>query len=106
MQDTPSPVPTGSMRSPTRLGMLLGMRATVTIDDDLFLEADRRAREMGLSRSGFYQRAVERFLRELRDGALTEQMNRYLEKHDDPTDDAIADYVAEVWGREMGEDEW
>ena len=94
------------MRRAMRDGMMNCMRATVTIDDDLFQEADRRAREMGLSRSGFYQRAVERFLRELREGSLSEQMNRYLDKHGEGIDDSIADYVAEVWGRDMGNDEW
>ena len=82
------------------------MRATVTVDDALFAEADSRAAELGLSRSGFYQRALEHYLARLREDALTERMNRLLERSGDDADAGLAGHVAEVWARDMGDDEW
>jgi metal-responsive CopG/Arc/MetJ family transcriptional regulator len=82
------------------------MRATVTVDDELFAEADRRAAELGVSRSGFYQRALEHYLERLRAAALTDRMNRFLERYGDGIDSDFASHVAEVWSRDMGDDEW
>lgn len=89
-----------------RHGMLQRMRATVTVDDALFAEADRRAAELGLSRSGFYERALEYYLERLREAMLTNRMNRLLDKYDDGIDPGFARHVAEVWSRDMGDDEW
>ena len=86
--------------------MLSSMRATVTIEPSLFTEADRRAKELGLSRSRFYQTALEHYLRDLRDRRLTDQMNRHLERYDERGDRDLESYVAEVWARDMGDDEW
>ena len=86
--------------------MINSMRATVTIDDELFSTADRLASEVGLSRSGFYQRAIESYVRRLREKALTDQMNHHLEKHPDGPDPGLESYVAEAWSSRMGEDEW
>lgn len=86
--------------------MLFRMRATVTVDDALFTEADRRAAELGLSRSGFYERALEHYLALLREEMLTDRMNRLLERHGDGIDPGFASHVAEAWSRDMGDDEW
>jgi hypothetical protein len=95
-----------AMRYLHRHGMLQRMRATVTVDDTLFAEADRRAAELGLSRSGFYERALEYYLERLREEMLTNRMNRLLDKYDDGIDPGFASHVAEVWSRDMGDDEW
>ena len=89
-----------------RYCMLSSMRATVTVDDELFAEADRLAEELGLSRSRFYQRALEHYLERLREETLTEQMNRLLDRYGEDADAGFASHVAEVWAREMGDDEW
>ena len=86
--------------------MISRMRATVTIDESLFSEADECAKEMGLSRSRFYQSALQHYLRRLRERKMTEQMNRHLEKYGETTDRALESYVAEAWARDMGNDEW
>jgi Arc/MetJ family transcription regulator len=86
--------------------MILRMRATVTVDDALFAEADQRAAELGLSRSAFYQRALERYLERLREELLTERMNRLVDRYGDEIDADFASHVAEVWSRDMGDDEW
>lgn len=95
-----------AMHHRMRRGMIASMRATVTIDDDLFSEADRRAAEQGISRSRLYQQALEHYLRELRARALTEQMDRHLQRHGQAIDAAFGDYVAEAWAQELGDDEW
>lgn len=86
--------------------MIPSMRATVTVDDDLFAEADRRAAELGISRSGFYQKALEHYLEQLRAAALTERMNRLLDRYGDGIDSDYASHVSEAWSRDMGDDEW
>ena len=86
--------------------MLQGMRATLTVDDDLFVEADRRAAQLKLSRSAFYQRALEHYLEQLRADELTTRMNRFLDRYGDDADAGLASHVAEVWKRDMGDDEW
>ena len=85
--------------------MISSMRATVTIPEPLFSEADRTAKELGVSRSRLYQEALEHFLRELRSRALTLRMDRHLEKHG-PQAPELGDYVARAWAQEIGEDEW
>jgi hypothetical protein len=82
------------------------MRATVTIPDHLFAEADRRAKEMGVSRSHLYQEALDHYLRQLRASALTERMDRHLDKHGQAIEPAFGDYVSRAWDQEIGEDEW
>ncbi len=82
------------------------MRATVTIGASLFSQADEQAKQLGLSRSRFYQQAIEHYLRRLRERRLTEQMNRHLENYGEATDPGLESYVAETWARDMGNDEW
>ena len=94
------------MRRVHHSGMIQAMRATVTVEDDLFAEADRRAGELGVSRSRFYQQALEHYLSSLRERMLTERMNRLLERSGDDVDGGLAGHVAEAWSRDMGDDEW
>jgi metal-responsive CopG/Arc/MetJ family transcriptional regulator len=82
------------------------MRTTVTIDPSLFAEADEQAKQLGFSRSRFYQTALAHFLQELREQQLTEQMNRHLTRYRESEDRGLESYVAEVWKRDMGDDEW
>ena len=94
------------MQSSMRTSMIDSMRATVTIDNDLFSEADRQADAMGLSRSGFYQEALRVYLRRIRDARLTEQMNGFLERQGEPENTGLERLVAQAWSRDMGDDDW
>jgi hypothetical protein len=89
-----------------RRGMHLGMRATVTIRDDLFEAADRAAKQLGISRSRLYQAAVEAYLRRLHEDVLTEQVNSLVARAGEPSDEAFRRYVARAWKQSMGDDEW
>jgi hypothetical protein len=86
--------------------MINSMRATITVNDGLFAEADRRAEDLGISRSGFYQRALEHYLERLRADDLTERMNRVIDRHGDDVDPDYASHIAEVWAQDLGDDEW
>ena len=86
--------------------MHLGMRATVTIGDELFAAADDLAGEMGISRSRLYQIALREYLRSHRERLLTDRVNEEIAKYGQPIDERFSSYVSEVWAADMGDDEW
>jgi hypothetical protein len=51
------------------------MKAAVSIPDPVFSAADRLAARLGMSRSKLYSVAVERFLQEHDDDAVTAKLN-------------------------------
>ncbi|UOY00230.1 ribbon-helix-helix domain-containing protein [Blastococcus sp. PRF04-17] len=68
------------------------MKTAISIPDHTFAEADRRARELGLNRSQFVTRAIERYLNELAEGDdLTDRINAALDAAgpEDPDDIAV-----------------
>ncbi len=86
--------------------MIYCMRATINIRDKLLERADEIAERLGVSRSKLFHDALERYLQDLQEHALTERMNSYLEKHGDTVDAGFQRYVARAWARDMGDDEW
>lgn len=82
------------------------MRATVTLPDDLFERADEAAVRLRMSRSRFYQAAVEAFLQRLDEEKLTEKMNAFVDRHGQAVGESLEAYVATAWAREHGDDEW
>ena len=77
------------------------MKTAVSIPDALFEAADRAARRLGLSRSQLYARALERFLREEPDDAVTARLDEVYASEDSAVDPALAAAqrraVAEPW---------
>lgn len=57
-----------------------GMKAAVSIPDDVFQEADRLARELKTSRSQLYSRALKEFLARHAPDQVTEAMNRVCDE--------------------------
>jgi len=51
------------------------MKTAISVDGHLLIEADRFAREMGLSRSRLFSLALEAYLRRQRQQKMTEQLN-------------------------------
>jgi metal-responsive CopG/Arc/MetJ family transcriptional regulator len=51
------------------------MKATVSIPDPVFDAADKLARQLGISRSQLYTRAVRQFLESYRTEAITQALN-------------------------------
>jgi predicted transcriptional regulator len=54
----------------------MGMKAAVSIPDEVFQEADRLARELKTSRSQLYSRALKEFLARHAPDQVTAAMNR------------------------------
>lgn len=65
------------------------MKTAVSIPDDLFQEAEREARRLGLSRSELYARAVRAWLERNRDSAVTEALDQVYGDHDSRLDPAL-----------------
>lgn len=64
------------------------MKTAISLPDETFERASRRAGDLGLSRSEFFARAAERYLDELDAGALTEQIDASLDAVAADRDDA------------------
>ena len=61
------------------------MKTAISVDEELLSEADRAARDMGLSRSRLISIALEAYLRLRRQAEITDRLNEaYAEK--DPSD--------------------
>ena len=52
------------------------MKTAVSLDDDRLVEADRAARDIGISRSRLFSLALEGYLQERRNARILEQLNR------------------------------
>jgi antitoxin MazE6 len=55
------------------------MKTAISVPDDTFHRATRRARELGMSRSEFFSRAAARYLHELDTGAVTSRIDEVLD---------------------------
>ena len=69
------------------------MKTAISLPDETFEQASRRAADLGMSRSEFFARAAQRYLPELDAESLTSQIDSALELLDGP-DAAAADAVA------------
>lgn len=56
------------------------MKTAISLPNDTFERASRRAKDLGLSRSEFFARAANRYLEELDVASVTEQINAALEQ--------------------------
>lgn len=59
------------------------MKTAISLPDATFERATRRAAELGMSRSEFFARAAEQYLRQLDDASLTAQIDAVLDRGDD-----------------------
>lgn len=60
-------------------GHTLGMKTAISLPDETFDRASRRAKELGMSRSEFFARAAVNYLDELDAKSLTAQMDAALD---------------------------
>lgn len=60
-------------------GYTLGMKTAISLPDETFDRASRRAKELGMSRSEFFARAAVHYLDELDAKSLTAQMDAALD---------------------------
>lgn len=52
------------------------MKTAISVEDDLLNEADRAAKQMGVSRSRLFSLAMETYLRQTRQAQIIEQLNK------------------------------
>lgn len=56
------------------------MKTAISLPNDTFERASRRATDLGLSRSEFFARAANRYLEELDAASVTKQINAALKQ--------------------------
>lgn len=54
------------------------MKIAISVPDELFLQAEKVAADLNLSRSALYAKAISEMLNRLRDEAVTAQLNAAL----------------------------
>lgn len=80
------------------------MKTAISVPDDTFEQAARRAAEMGISRSEFFARAARKYLDELASQSLTRQIDQALQAAGD--DDSGAAATAAGRRRLAAGDDW
>ena len=57
-------------------GKMRTMKTAISLEDDLLLQADRTARQMGVSRSRLFSIALQAYLRKRRNQEILGQLNK------------------------------
>ena len=70
------------------------MKTAISVPDDTFDRASRRAADLGMSRSEFFTRAAQRYLDELDAESVTRQIDAALERLGSVDDSAAAAVAA------------
>ena len=65
------------------------MKTAISIPDDVFREAERAAKRLGVSRSELYARAMREFLGVQRDTAITASYDQAFGDADDPESEQL-----------------
>lgn len=94
----------GGLFGPFLPGYTSRVKTAISVPDDTFERVDRRAAELGMSRSQFYATAATKYLEELDRSSLTARINEALELVGDDEDSAIA--VAHSRRRLAEDDDW
>ncbi|MEP6817461.1 MAG: hypothetical protein ABI873_18125 [Marmoricola sp.] len=66
------------------------MKTAISVPDDTFDRASRRAKDLGMSRSEFFARAADSYLDELDARSVTEQIDVALDQIGTPEEFAAA----------------
>jgi hypothetical protein len=74
-------------------GYTSGMKTAISVPDETFERASRRAHDLGMSRSEFFSRAAARYLDDLDAESVTRQIDEAVAALA-PQDDSAADAVA------------
>jgi hypothetical protein len=85
-------------------GYTSAVKTAISLPDDIYEEATRQAAELGISRSEFFARAARRYLDDLAEESLTQQIDEALEAGG--SDDSSTVAVAAGRSRLASEDDW
>ena len=66
------------------------VKTAISLPDDTYEQATRRAAELGISRSEFFARAARNYLDQLASQSLTQQIDEALQAGDDDSNAAAA----------------
>lgn len=62
------------------------MKTAISLPDAVFRQVERKARQLGLSRSEFFARAAQRYLESLQDEAVTASYDEAFAEDDQKVD--------------------
>jgi hypothetical protein len=80
------------------------MKTAISLPDETYEQATRQAAELGISRSEFFALAARRYLDDLAEESLTQQIDEALDTAG--SDDSAAVAVSAGRRRLAGEDDW
>ena len=80
------------------------MKTAVSLPDDLFLQAEKLAAELSLSRSALYAKALGELIERLSDEAVTAQMNACLAEDTSRQPDPFVKRAAHLTAKRAGGD--
>jgi hypothetical protein len=82
------------------------MKTAISVPDDTFARAERRARVMGITRSQFYTRAAQRYLEELEAESLTRQIDEAVDMIGADESSTLATAAARRTLAQAGGEDW
>ena len=76
------------------------MKTAISIDDELFNNAERFSRSAGLSRSKLYCIAINEYIQNHSSNMITEKLNSYYDKHNSKLDAGLKNAAYRLFARE------
>jgi metal-responsive CopG/Arc/MetJ family transcriptional regulator len=76
------------------------MKTAISIPDHVFQAAETAARNLSISRSEFYTKAIEKFLQQQSDAAITAQLNEVYAANSSELDPVLYEIMFESIGEE------
>jgi metal-responsive CopG/Arc/MetJ family transcriptional regulator len=80
------------------------MKTAISIPDTLFVAAERLAKQLGISRSELFAKAVKGFLAKNGQVGVTEQLNAIYAAPED--NDGLESELHSMQSKSLGEDSW
>ena len=82
------------------------MKTAISIPDDVFKQATRAAKRLGVSRSELFTRAMREYLGASRDSSITASYDAAFAENDDQADDELASFRREATRKALLGVEW
>ena len=78
------------------------MKTAISIPDPIFNAADQAAKQLGVSRSEFYAKAIQQYLAQYRQDKVTEKLNEIYRQEDSSLDKT----TKEIQFQSLEREEW
>ena len=66
------------------------MKTAISIPDDVFIQAEKVAQQLGISRSELYSQAIANFIKSYRSQTVTDVLNQVYAQEDSDLDERVA----------------